>query len=152
MLLHFAYGSNMSRALMRRCPTAREVGPAMLENHRFIITRDGYASVLPRPGAVVHGVLWRLGPRDLAALDRYEGVDSGLYRRATLPVRACTRRVAALVYVARSRRAGRPKPGYQALVVAAARDLNLPRDYVDALMRWDTGELAWPAKTASSGK
>ena len=46
MTLHFAYGSNMSRALMRRrCPGARGLGPARLEGWRYIITRDGYASL-----------------------------------------------------------------------------------------------------------
>ena len=51
MTLYFAYGSNMSRALMRaRCPTAREVGTATLAGHRLIITSDGYASVVPEPG------------------------------------------------------------------------------------------------------
>jgi hypothetical protein len=159
-MLHFAYGSNMSRALMRRCPSARAVGPAVLEGHRFVITRDGYASVVRCPGARVHGLLWRLGPRDLAARHHYEGVASGLYRPVMRPVRCEGRSVPALVYIGRARGEGRPRPGYQALVVAAARDLNLPAGYVDSLARWaprcigarakDTGELAWPAKSASS--
>jgi hypothetical protein len=45
-MLHFAYGSNMDRRLMRRrCAGARLVGGAVLRDHRFIITTDGYASV-----------------------------------------------------------------------------------------------------------
>ena len=51
MTLHFAYGSNMSRAQMRpRCGAAREIGTGVLEGYRFIITADGYASVLPARG------------------------------------------------------------------------------------------------------
>jgi gamma-glutamylcyclotransferase (GGCT)/AIG2-like uncharacterized protein YtfP len=137
MTLHFAYGSNMSRALMRpRCPGARELGLAVLADHRFVITSDGYASVLPSRGELVHGLLWRLAPRDLAALDAYEDVASGLYRAVTLPVRTGERRVSALVYVARSRACGRPKPGYLDIVLAAARELALPPDYVESLAQW----------------
>jgi gamma-glutamyl AIG2-like cyclotransferase len=136
MTLHFAYGSNMSRALMRRrCPGAHAVGPARLDGWRFIISRDGYASVRPAPGAAVHGVLWRLLPRDLAALNAYESLDSGLYARRVLPVRIGARRQPALVYVAPGRGDGRPRPGYQELVVAAAREWNLPDDYLRALAR-----------------
>jgi gamma-glutamylcyclotransferase (GGCT)/AIG2-like uncharacterized protein YtfP len=154
MTLYFAYGSNMSRAPMRsRCPSAREVGVATLAGHRLIITSDGYASVVPQPGGMVHGLLWRLAPRDVAALNTYEGVDTGLYRIVTLPVRAGARQVPAMVYVARTRTPGLPRPGYLEAVLAAARELELPDDYVAALARWrpsglrasrapDAGEVA----------
>src|SRR5262249_7942784 len=137
MTLYFAYGSNMSRALMRpRCPSAREVGVAVLTGHRFIVTADGYASVVRAPGAHVHGLLWRLAPRDLAALNAYEGLGSGLYRIVTLPVRIGARRAAALVYVGRSRSPGVPKPGYLELVLAAARELDFPAAYRRNLARF----------------
>jgi gamma-glutamylcyclotransferase (GGCT)/AIG2-like uncharacterized protein YtfP len=153
-MLHFAYGSNMSRALMgTRCPLAQALGPARLEGFDFIITTDGYASVVPRQGAVVHGVLWRIGPRDLAALNAYEGVEQGLYRAHRLRVRCNDRCRQALVYVARSSAPGRPRPGYMAVVVGAARAWGLPEPYVASLARWspsrwrgarrvETGELA----------
>jgi hypothetical protein len=153
-MLHFAYGSNMSRTLMhRRCPTATPLGAGRLAGWRFIITRDGYASVVPAPGAVVHGVLWRLAPRDLCALNAYESLDSGLYRRRVLAVSRGGRAIAALVYVGRQRGEGRPRPGYQELVVAAACDWQMPEDYIRALRRWsptpsagvrarETGEIA----------
>ena len=142
MPLHFAYGSNMSQALMRRrCPAAQAIGRAKLAGWDFIITGDGYASVVPKAGGIVHGVLWRLTARDLAALNAYESLDTGLYRRRILPVRAHEGGPAerALVYVARDRRRGRPLPGYQAIVVAAARDWELPAGYVRRLERWGNG-------------
>jgi gamma-glutamylcyclotransferase (GGCT)/AIG2-like uncharacterized protein YtfP len=140
MTLHFAYGSNMSRALMqRRCPGARALGPARLDGWRFVVMRAGYASVAPAPGAAVHGVVWRLSPRDLAALNAYENLDRGLYVRRVLPVRIGTRRRPALVYVAPGRARGRPQPGYQELVIAAAREWNLPAGYVATLARWMPG-------------
>jgi hypothetical protein len=158
-VLHFAYGSNMDRVSMRRrCPTATALGTARLDHWRYLVTRDGYASIAPAPGEVVHGVLWRLAPRDLAAVNAYESLDSGLYRRCLLPVRRGGRRVRALVYVARDRCAGRPRPGYQDLVVRAARDWRLPADYVRQLERWSAGRpLSLPrgkqeARTAETGE
>jgi len=139
-MFHFAYGTNMSRALMRRrCPGAAPLGIARLAGWRFLITRDGYASVTPAAGNEVHGVLWRLQPRDLAALNAYESLDSGLYTRRTMSVMHEGRRVAALVYVARETVPGGPKPGYQDIVVAAAREWQLPETYIRALERWLPG-------------
>jgi len=151
-MLHFAYGSNMDRAAMhRRCPGASAIGLARLDNWRFIVTRDGYASVVAAPGGIVHGVLWRLTPRDLAAVNAYEALDSGLYGRRMLPVRHGGGCVQALVYVARERGVGRPKPGYQDMVVAAARAWNLPPDYVRGLERWSPSRRGG-ARTAEAGE
>ena len=41
--LHFAYGANMSRAVMQKyAPGARPLGAAELADHRFVITADGF--------------------------------------------------------------------------------------------------------------
>lgn len=142
MTLHFAYGSNMSRTLMQpRCPTAAALGTAQLHGHRFLIMREGYASVAPAPGEIVHGVLWRLTARDVAALNAYENIESGLYTREMLPVRQGEATVSALVYVGHGRAEGKPRPGYMELVLAAAREWNLPDDYVRGLARWQAS--AW---------
>jgi len=135
-MLHFAYGSNMHRAVMRKhAPWAKPCGVARLDDYRFVVTADGYASVEPARGEVVYGVLWRLTPRDRATLDAWENVASGLYRAAILPVRASGRRPA-LVYVARPRPRGRPKPGYMEIVVKAAREWQMSADYIACLQRW----------------
>jgi hypothetical protein len=140
MTLHFAYGSNMSRALMGpRCPGAVAVGAAVLDGFDFIIGVDGYASLEPRPGAVVHGVLWRLGARDLAAINAYEG---SLYVRRIVPVRHAGNRLPALVYIMAREGRGKPRPGYMRLVVEAARDWNLPEAYIDSLQRWSPSGFA----------
>lgn len=153
MTLHFAYGSNMSRALMGvRCPTATALGVATLAGWRFVINPDGVGSIAPKAGGLVHGVLWRLTPRDLAAINAYENMDSQLYVRRRLPVRFAGRRASALVFIARRRGEGTPRPGYISVVVEAAREWQLPTAYIDSLRRWspsgwrgarakDTGEL-----------
>jgi hypothetical protein len=154
MLLYFAYGSNMNRAAMgRRCPTARALGPAALEGHRFFVGIDGWGSVKPGAGHTVHGVLWGLAPRDIAALHAYELLHQGLYDVRHLPVRHGARRRRAMVYLLRRRSAGRPKPGYAEMIAACAREWQLPEDYARSVERWsisrwtgtrviDVGELA----------
>jgi hypothetical protein len=135
--LHFAYGSNMSREPMRRrCPGAQPLGPSRLEDWRFVITQDRYASVVPMQGATVHGVLWRLTPRDLAALHAYERLGAGLYGGRTLAVRHGDQLRRARVYVGRTKVPGRPLPGYQEGIVAAARAWGFPADYVAELEGW----------------
>ncbi len=136
-MLHFAYGSNMDRAIMRRyAPSAAPMGVASLDDYRFVITADGYASIEPTRAATVYGVVWRLKPRDRVTLDRWENTASGQYRAETVQVLIAGGRRSALVYVARSHRIGRPKAGYMELVLAAARTWNLPSDYVASLREW----------------
>jgi hypothetical protein len=136
-MLHFAYGSNMDRAIMRRhAPSAEPIGVAWLSNHRFVVTADGYASVGPAQAQTVHGILWRLTPRDRVTLDMWENVAGGMYRANTLLVRRQGLGRSVLVYVARRRREGRPRAGYMELVLSAARKWNLPSDYIASLQKW----------------
>ena len=131
MPLYFAYGSNMDRAAMAvRCPLAKPLGLARLPRHRFLITSDGYASVVRDPRRTVHGVLWDLALSDMPSLDRYESLHTGLYTKISQPVVTPGGARRALVYVGRSARKGTPKPGYLEGVLAAARDWSLPSDYL----------------------
>jgi cation transport regulator ChaC len=153
MTLHFAYGSNMSRALMQaRCRDAQPLGIASLAGWRFVINREGYGSIAPYQGGRVLGVLWRLSVRDLAAINAYESVSTGFYLRYHLAVRLGPRQATALVYITRQGGEGRPRPSYIDVVVKAARDWDLPDRYIQSLARWspsawrgtrarDTGEI-----------
>jgi gamma-glutamylcyclotransferase (GGCT)/AIG2-like uncharacterized protein YtfP len=151
MTLYFAYGANMERDAMRaRCPGATVLGTARLRGWRYVIAQ-GYGSVAPAPGASVHGVLWRLTPRDLAALNIFECLDSGLYRRALLTVE-CRGARRALVYVGRNSGRRRAMPGYQERLVAAAEHWQLPARYVEQLRRLAPAYLAArPAETGEIG-
>lgn len=137
MILHFAYGSNMSRLIRREhAPQAQPLGIGALADYRFMITTDGYASVEAKKADTVFGVLWRLTPRDRAMLDAWENVAGGLYRAEVLPIRHAGSRRLALTYVARPRRAGLARAGYMELVIAAALEWRLPRAYTYSLQRW----------------
>lgn len=139
MTLHFAYGSNMSRVMMQsHAPEAVPLGGATLRDHRFLIMADGYASVERAVSEIVHGVLWRITPRDRVTLDAWENIAAGLYRAEMLPVRHDGQQVQALVYLGRTDRPGGPKPGYMEAVIAAARDWELPDDYIRSLEMWSS--------------
>jgi AIG2-like family len=136
-MLHFAYGSNMSRTVMRRrAPGAEPLGVATLPNYRFLIMAHGHASVAPLRAKTVYGVLWRLTPRDCVTLAAWENIASGLYRADTLPVRQAGQRRMALVYLARSRQEAVPQAGYMEVVIAAALEWDLPKVYIDELRGW----------------
>lgn len=135
--LYFAYGSNMHRAAMEaRCPAAAALGPARLAGYEFFIGIDGWGSVRRVPGQVVHGVLWRLTPRDRAVLDAYELLHKGLYNVRMLPVRHRSHTTQAMVYLLRRAASGRPKPGYAEMCASAAREWGLPQRHVRDIGRW----------------
>jgi cation transport regulator ChaC len=137
MTLYFAYGSNMDRSAMkRRCPGAHAVGPAVLEGYRFFVGIDGWGSVGASLGDTIHGVLWRLTPRDIAALHAYELLHQGLYDVRHLPVRHESRLLRAMIYLLRRRAVGTAKPGNAELVAMAAREWNLLEPYVRSVERW----------------
>ncbi|ATQ67256.1 MULTISPECIES: gamma-glutamylcyclotransferase family protein [Methylosinus] len=133
MPLYFAYGANMDTAAMaRRCPRSRPLGRARLARHRFVVLETGFAGVMRDNRADVHGLLWDLSLADAPALDRYEDVARGLYRKLVLPVlrERAAGSVHALVYVGAATREGAPAPGYMESVAAAAHAAALPAAYV----------------------
>jgi Gamma-glutamyl cyclotransferase, AIG2-like len=137
MTLYFAYGSNINRdAMAQRCPAARAIGPATLQGYKFFIGIDGWGSVKPAPGETVYGVLWRLTPRDVAALHAYELLHQGLYDVRHLPVRIGGKRVRAMIYLLRRRAPGKPRPGYVEMIAASARAWRLPERYIRSVERW----------------
>lgn len=141
-MFYFAYGSNMSVAQMaHRAPGARPVGTGCLDGHRLFFTADGYAAIRPQRGHRVHGVVWQVTARDIAVLDRYEGVGEGWYRRCRVAVRHGGRTRACLVYVgADVVEGGRPIRRYFAEgVMAPALAWSLPSRYIASLARFARG-------------
>jgi gamma-glutamylcyclotransferase (GGCT)/AIG2-like uncharacterized protein YtfP len=139
--LYFAYGSNMDAAAMaRRCPASRPLGLARLARHRFAILQAGYATIVRDPSATVHGVLYDLALADVPALDRYEDIARGLYRKVTQPVlRKEGGPVRALVYIGAGPSGGQPKPAYMEAVIAAAQAAGLPASYLAFLATFAAG-------------
>ena len=151
---YFAYGANMDRdAMAVRCPGSRPLGIARLARHRFIITRDGYASVIRDPRAMVHGVIWDLALADIPSLDRFEECAKGLYIKINQGVLTEAGPRRALVYVGTDAEAGAPKPRYLEAVIASAESWRLPEAYRHELTRLlsGTGGLRRSAPAAMPG-
>jgi hypothetical protein len=127
MPLYFAYGSNMDVAAMAaRCPRSVAIGSARLVRHRLAAMREGWLTVVRDPRACVHGVLWNLALSDVPALDRYEGLANGLYRKALQSVATSTGAKRALVYFGANAGPGVASRDYIEAVIAAARQWRLP--------------------------
>lgn len=139
---YFAYGSNMASSQMaERCPGAVCLGAARLPGYRLAFDawsnrRGGLvADVLPAPDSEVWGVLWEVTDEHAEALDRYEGVARGQYRREGVRVESATgETVAAFAYViCNPGEEGATTDGYQALLLEGAREHSLPPDWVKAI-------------------
>ncbi len=142
---YFAYGSNMARGtfIERRGMQPLGARRAYLDDHRLCFDlpigpgERGVANLVAAPGARTWGVAYRLSGVACAFLDRTEGVDRGLYRRLPIEVVADaargegTERLMAFAYRG-ERRDPRRKPSarYLGLLLAGARELALPAEYV----------------------
>ena len=89
--LYFAYGSNINLVQMGfRCPAAHVVGPVLLEDYQLLfrgnVRGNGVATIAPKKGHKVYGLLWAITPACECALDHYEGYPH-LYGKERVTVR-----------------------------------------------------------------
>ena len=82
--LYFAYGSNLNVEQMSyRSPTATPLGSAYFPGWRLVFR--GVADIeIGEPEDMLPVGIWEIGPEDEFALDRYEGVKHGLYRKVMI--------------------------------------------------------------------
>ena len=139
---YFAYGSNMATSQMAdRCPGAVSLGAARLPGFRLAFDawsnrRGGLvADVLPASGSDVWGVLWTVTEHHAEALDRYEGVGRGQYRREHVRVESASGdQVEAFAYViCNPGEEGPTTDAYRALLLEGAREHALPSGWVKAI-------------------
>lgn len=75
--LYVAYGSNLNMEQMAyRCPDAEPVGTGVILDYRLAfkaLHSCAFATIEACEGESVPVAVWRIGRRDEAALDRYEG-------------------------------------------------------------------------------
>ena len=135
---YFGYGSNMLLArLQRRVPSAEPVLNAALPEHGLRFhkrSRDGSGkcNIVAEAGETVHGVVFEVSSADLDALDEAEQ-QGRRYRRRSVTVHGPETAVDAFAYVADPfyvDDALHPYEWYHALVLAGARQHNLPEAYV----------------------
>ncbi len=119
---YIAYGSNLNIWQMKfRCPTARVIGTAEVENYELLFKGSmtgSYCTIEPKHGASVPVGVWEVTAEDEKALDRYEGYPRLYYKaEIKLPIKGIktgkirTRTV--FVYIMHeSRPIGIPTAGY----------------------------------------
>jgi cation transport regulator ChaC len=137
---YFAYGSNMGRATFveRRGIAPLAVRRAYLDGHHVCFDlpigpgERGVANLIAAAGHRTWGVAYLLSDETCAFLDRTEGVDRGLYRRVAIEiVDDDGTRFTAFAYQGEGRDPLRkPSARYLGLLLAGARELALPAEYV----------------------
>ena len=100
--LYIAYGSNLNLPQMaKRCPAAKVVGASEIKDYALLFRggkNGAVATVEPCEGASVPVLLWKITPKDEAALDIYEGYPS-FYDKETMELTLDGKTVSAMVYV-----------------------------------------------------
>jgi hypothetical protein len=146
-MLYFAYGSNMDpEQIKTRCPDAEFVGIGALPDHALCFPRQsinrncGVSSVAPLAGHDTWGVVYRLTPGDLAALDANEGFQSdratsrNSYNRVEVVVRVDDVPTLVVTYIAVDQKdPPLPNAGYLKHLRDGARHHGLPAAYLEYL-------------------
>jgi len=134
---YFAYGSNLHRRRFEaRCPGSRPVAAAELRGYRLVFRGNGHADIVRQKGGVVRGALYAVTPRDVEALDYYEGVPV-YYHHITVFVKDSEGLLhRALAYKMRNDVTdAAPSLSYVLTIVCGCRDWNIePDDEVKAAM------------------
>lgn len=145
--LYFAYGSNINLEQMAvRCPDAKPVGSVTLDNYELLFRGGGFATIAPREGSQVQGLLWEITPRSERALDFYEGYP-GFYEKQSVAVRDSQgAEHSVMVYVMtgeRSRTPARPSQYYYAGIVDGLQQNGMSVEPLEQAFRNLMDELRW---------
>lgn len=137
---YFAYGANMSRAVLARrgvVPLSSEAGVLRGYRHRFsheglLPIEPAFANIEPSSDDVTHGVLHLLSTDGLAHLDRIEGAEYLQVDVAVEGARSGT--VTARAYLNPHPTSGKiPSRRYLACLCDGAREHGLPAEYIAQL-------------------
>ena len=137
--LYFAYGSNLDLEQMaQRCPDAEIVEPVRLENYELRFRGSGFATVAPKKGSTVHGLVWKITPNCEQSLDRYEGYPRH-YTKETVTVKdAAGAELPVMVYIMAEpycRQPALPSPYYYRVIQRGFEANGLPVESLQAA--WD---------------
>jgi gamma-glutamylcyclotransferase (GGCT)/AIG2-like uncharacterized protein YtfP len=138
--MYAAYGSNMNPAQMAaRCPHSPQRGTGWLEGWRLtfggedLSWESALGTVVEDADERVFVVLYDLSEADEAALDSWDGVTLGYYRKLKVRVATLDGDVLAWLYVVNAYEGGLPSAMYLATMAEAAEAAGAPADYVSEL-------------------
>lgn len=138
--LYAAYGSNLDpHRMAERAPHSPVAGTGWLEGWRITfggedLGWDGALStVVEEVGNAVFVVLYDMHPLDEAALDAWEGISLGLWRKVRVRIQTLDGNVLAWLYVLDAYEGGLPSARYLSIIADAAEAGGAPEDYVRTL-------------------
>jgi len=140
MALYAAYGSNLDPALMSLlAPHSPGRSTGWLVGWRLTFAGEEHgwegalATVVEDPLHQVFVALYDVPHHDEEALDRWEGMEIGLYRKIRVRVETLDGAVPAWLYVIDAYEGGLPSARYLGQIADAAEQAGAPEDYVAEL-------------------
>lgn len=135
MKLYIAFGGNLCKRRMRqRCPGARPVGKFMLTKAKLVFR--GVADVEYSPNDSVPCGLWLIDKQDEAALDRYEGVSSGMYyKEESIVLKYQGKPKNALIYLMHSDGVYPPSKDYVETIRQGYKDFGLDDNFLNTAIQ-----------------
>jgi hypothetical protein len=141
--LIFVYDDMMDAEVMaERVPDPEFICTARMESRRFLINTDGIASITPRSGFEVHGVIWQVEEIGVTCLDLQLGVPGGVDRFGGFSRNNSGKLIVSEFYMYRNRELGTAHPDYLTVILNAARKHGFPDDYIEQIERWDVDRQA----------
>jgi hypothetical protein len=133
--------------IRKRCPSAAALGMAELHGHELQWhkrSRDGSGKcdvVQSNDGmAVVYGVLYEISVGEKLALDQTEGLGNGYEKKYAEVAFKDAPRMASIYHATDIDPSLKPYTWYKSLVVAGAKEHNLPESYIERLVATDALE------------
>ena len=140
MTLYAAYGTNLDPARMsERCPHSILHSTGWLTGWRLTFGGeehgwDGALSTIVQDAfEQVFVAVFDVTPEDERALDGWEAVDTGLYRKTKVRVSTMTGELVVWTYVLDAYEGGLPSASYLGVLANAAEAAGAPADYVSGL-------------------
>ena len=145
--LYVAYGSNLHREQMaHRCPGARVVGTAVLQDYELLFRgarRGAVATVEPRKGKSVPVLVWAITEADERSLDIYEGWPR-LYRKVNVPIMVDGKQRTAMMYVMTDgHELGEPSPGYYSVIASGYKDFGFDIAVLNQAVKDSMADTLW---------
>jgi gamma-glutamylcyclotransferase (GGCT)/AIG2-like uncharacterized protein YtfP len=135
--LYFAYGANMDiETMLDRCPSSKFLIDGSLVGYRFIINKNGVATIVKDNNHAVFGKIWELAPEDEDFLDLFEGVKGGWYFKNMVVVDelSCEKKAnECLVYISSNSTIGSPIQDYFENIIDNCKKSNFPSPYLKYL-------------------
>jgi gamma-glutamylcyclotransferase (GGCT)/AIG2-like uncharacterized protein YtfP len=138
--MYAAYGPNMDPTMMsERCPHSPLRGTGWLRGWRLTFGGEEYgwdgslATLVEDPLEQVFVALYDVTEDDVAQLDTWESVATGLYLKTKVRVSTLFGEELAWTYLLDAYEGGLPSASYLGILASAAEAADAPTDYVAAL-------------------